>query len=70
MENRKTIYEMLLQRSQRKSFLHRIVTGDVILVLYLTTYLYLPVSTLYVSFWSVYLNNWNDLRNWILKQKQ
>ena len=28
MENRKTIREMLLQRFKRKSFLHRIVTGD------------------------------------------
>ena len=28
MENRKTICEMLLQRMERKSFLHRIVTGD------------------------------------------
>lgn len=28
MENRKTICEMLLQRYERKSFLHRIVTGD------------------------------------------
>ena len=28
MENRKTICEMLLQRFERKSFLHRIVTGD------------------------------------------
>lgn len=28
MENRKTVCEMLLQRFERKSFLHRIVTGD------------------------------------------
>ena len=28
MENRKTICEMMLQRFERKSFLHRIVTGD------------------------------------------
>ena len=28
MENRKTICEMLLQRFERKSFLHRIVTGE------------------------------------------
>jgi len=28
MEHRKTICEMLLQRFERKSFLHRIVTGD------------------------------------------
>ena len=28
MENRKTICEMLLQRFERKSFLHRIVTWD------------------------------------------
>ena len=28
MENRKTICEMLLQRFERKYFLHRIVTGD------------------------------------------
>ena len=28
MENRKTICEMLLQRFERKSFPHRIVTGD------------------------------------------
>ena len=28
MENRKTICEMLLQRFKRKSFLHRVVTGD------------------------------------------
>ena len=28
MENRKTISEFLLQRNERKSFLHRIVTGD------------------------------------------
>ena len=28
MENRKTICEILIQRCNRKSFLHRIVTGD------------------------------------------
>jgi len=28
MENREVISEMLLQRHKRKSFLHRIVTGD------------------------------------------
>ena len=28
MERQKTIYELLLQRLKRKTFLHRIVTGD------------------------------------------